>query len=319
MPSAWISAAPSSRWPCVNERGEIKARARFRRRTPPAWTPGSTQSAAGWSSCGRKRRREAASAPASASGVPGFVDFERGFIYDLANVPGWTNVPLAELPGEALRPARARGQRRQRDGPGRVHLRRRAGLPACRVHHAGHRRGRRAAHQQPAVPRRLLHGRRDRPRVDRHGRHRVAAGPRRRWSSTWATGASSSAPLQAIEQGSAVADPRPGAGRLRARSRRRSSPRRRSQGDALALEMFDFVADCLATAFASVAYLIQPQAFIIGGGVAQSGDGAVRSPAPASERAAEPRVRGADGDQARGTGQRRRRDRRGHAGDDGMT
>ena len=30
-------------------------------------------------------------------GVPGFVDFSRGFIYNLTNVPGWTNVPLAGM------------------------------------------------------------------------------------------------------------------------------------------------------------------------------------------------------------------------------
>ena len=29
-------------------------------------------------------------------GVPGFVDYAKGFVYDLANVPGWTEVPLAE-------------------------------------------------------------------------------------------------------------------------------------------------------------------------------------------------------------------------------
>ena len=39
----------------------------------------------------------------------------------------------------------------------------------------------------------------------------------------------------------------------------------------LALEIFDFVADCLATMMASVAYLLQPQAFIIGGGVSAAG------------------------------------------------
>jgi len=44
-----------------------------------------------------------------------------------------------------------------------------------------------------------------------------------------------------------------------------------NQGDKLALDVYDFVADCLASAFASVTYLIQPQAFIVGGGVAQSG------------------------------------------------
>ena len=44
-----------------------------------------------------------------------------------------------------------------------------------------------------------------------------------------------------------------------------------NKGDKLALDVYDFVADCLAAAFASVTYLIQPQAFIVGGGVAQSG------------------------------------------------
>jgi glucokinase len=43
------------------------------------------------------------------------------------------------------------------------------------------------------------------------------------------------------------------------------------EGDALAIETYDFMADCLACAFASVTYLIQPQAFIIGGGVASVG------------------------------------------------
>jgi glucokinase len=43
------------------------------------------------------------------------------------------------------------------------------------------------------------------------------------------------------------------------------------QGDALGLETFDFLADCLAAAFASVTYLIQPQAFIVGGGISLNG------------------------------------------------
>jgi glucokinase len=42
-------------------------------------------------------------------------------------------------------------------------------------------------------------------------------------------------------------------------------------GDELAREIFDFVADCLATMMASVSYLLQPQAFIIGGGVSAAG------------------------------------------------
>jgi len=43
-------------------------------------------------------------------------------------------------------------------------------------------------------------------------------------------------------------------------------------GDALALRVFDDVADCLATMLASVAYVLQPEAFIIGGGVSNAGE-----------------------------------------------
>ena len=43
------------------------------------------------------------------------------------------------------------------------------------------------------------------------------------------------------------------------------------RGDELACEIFDTMADCLAAAFASVTYLLQPEVIIVGGGVAQSG------------------------------------------------
>ena len=43
------------------------------------------------------------------------------------------------------------------------------------------------------------------------------------------------------------------------------------QHDALALEMFDQAADCLAAAFASLTYTLQPEVFVVGGGVASSG------------------------------------------------
>lgn len=43
-------------------------------------------------------------------------------------------------------------------------------------------------------------------------------------------------------------------------------------GDALAVELFEDLADALAVALASVTYLLQPEAFIVGGGVAQAGD-----------------------------------------------
>jgi glucokinase len=45
-----------------------------------------------------------------------------------------------------------------------------------------------------------------------------------------------------------------------------------AEGDPAALGLFDEVADCLATAFASLAYTLQPEVFLVGGGVAQSGE-----------------------------------------------
>lgn len=41
------------------------------------------------------------------------------------------------------------------------------------------------------------------------------------------------------------------------------------RGDELAVELLHYYADCLATAMASITYTLQPQAFIIGGGVAE--------------------------------------------------
>ncbi len=42
-------------------------------------------------------------------------------------------------------------------------------------------------------------------------------------------------------------------------------------GDAMCIRVYDEVAECLAAALSSVTYLLQPEAFIIGGGVGQSG------------------------------------------------
>ena len=44
------------------------------------------------------------------------------------------------------------------------------------------------------------------------------------------------------------------------------------RGDALGIEIYDYVADCLATAFASLTYILQPEVFIVGGGVAGAGE-----------------------------------------------
>jgi glucokinase len=59
------------------------------------------------------------------------------------------------------------------------------------------------------------------------------------------------------------------------------------QGDELGIEIYDFVADCLATAFAGITYLIQPQVFIVGGELPPMRERAVRSVAAAFARPVE--------------------------------
>ena len=77
----------------INERGQIKARRKF--------VTKDVQGHAGWLA---RVAQEVEALKAGEGtgialagvgvGVPGFVDFERGFIHDLPNVPGWTGVSI---------------------------------------------------------------------------------------------------------------------------------------------------------------------------------------------------------------------------------
>ncbi len=201
-------------------------------------------------------------------GVPGFVDFRRGFIHDLTNVPGWTGVSLAAL------------------------LRRHFGVRAvvdndCNAMAFGevcYGAGRKFRH---AVFLTLGTG--------------VGGGivlDKKVWRGAYSMageighvsidmyGVRTKTGRGGLEEYVGI---EPLVARARKLLRKRTSilpdmvqgdlskltPRHlaeaATQGDSVALEVFDFMADCLATVLADVTYLLQPEAFIIGGGVSAAG------------------------------------------------
>jgi len=203
-------------------------------------------------------------------GVPGFVDYDRGFIYDLANVPGWTGVPLADLLEKRLNlPVRidndvnAMAVGECTFGAGRtfqhaVFVTLGTGVGGAILINNQLYRG---AHS--------MAGEIGHVSIDMYGR----TSPQGRGGLEQYVGNRRivERAVEALEKG------RPSLiDTLCKGDRNQISPKlikeAASQGDALALEILDFVTDCIATAFASISYILQPQAFIVGGGVAQEAD-----------------------------------------------
>ncbi len=203
-------------------------------------------------------------------GVPGFVDYERGFIYDLANVPGWTNVHLAP-------------KLEKKFG---LHIRIDNDVNAMAVGECTFGAGRAYQHAVFVtlgtgvgggllINNKLYRGAYSMAGEIGHmsimmdgvkapqgrGGLEQYVGNRRIVERT----------VQQLQKGrkSLLAE-------LSGGDMKKITPelieKAARQGDELAKEIYDFVADCLATAFASVTYLIQPQAIIIGGGLSLSGD-----------------------------------------------
>lgn len=203
-------------------------------------------------------------------GVPGFVDFERGHIYDLANVPGWTQVPMAEEMEQRLNVhvrvdndvnVMATGE--CTFGAGRtyqhaVFLTIGTGVGGALLLHNQIYRG---AHH--------MAGEIGHMSVDLHG----IVSPTGRGGLEQYIGNRRivERAIGYLEEGQAsILD------ELCGGDRSTIDPYMIKQasvkGDAVSIRVFDEVAEYLASALASVAYLLQPQAFIIGGGVGQDGD-----------------------------------------------
>lgn len=203
-------------------------------------------------------------------GVPGFVDFERGFIYDLANVPGWTGVPLADLLEERLNVpvtidndvnAMALGE--CTFGAGRTYQH---AVFATLGTGVG---GALLINNQLYRGAYSMAGEIGHISIDMNGR----VSPQGKGGLEQYVGNRRIAEraIEALEKGRAsLID------ELCGGDRSQISPKTvkdaAAKGDPLAMEILDFVTDCIATAFSSIAYTLQPQAFIIGGGVAQDAD-----------------------------------------------
>lgn len=252
----------------ISDQGEIRARAKVP--TSEASTQAAWLDAVGRGIeqlLGRKGLEEAAGIGV---GVPGFVDFEKGFVHDLANVPGWTKVPLASLMEQRFKTrvrvdndvnAMAVGE--CTFGAGRTYQHAifatlgtgvgGALLINNKLYRGAHSMAGEIGHMSIRMDGvRSPQGR---------GGLEQYVGNRRIVERT----------VQMLQQGRKSSITELCRGDLGAVTPELIGKAAHG-GDALAKEIFDFVADCIATAFASAAYLVQPQAFIVGGGVAQSGD-----------------------------------------------
>lgn len=253
----------------VDEEGRIRARSRFatgQASSQAAWLDEVERQVRQLCAAGGVSRRSLAGIGV---GVPGFVDFERGFIHDLTNVPGWTGVRLRDLLQERFGlPARvdndvnAMAMGESTFGVGRayqhaVFLTLGTGVGGAILINNKLYRG--ARHMAGEIGHVSIDMNGIRSPQGRGGLEQYI-GNRRIVERT----------VRALKRGRKSVIRNLVKNNLDAVTPE-AIARAAARGDRLGLEVFDFVADCLATALASITYLIQPQVFIIGGGVALSG------------------------------------------------
>lgn len=250
----------------INERGQIKARRKF--------VTKDVKGPAGWLDRVAKEVDELKAGEAAGKvisgvgvGVPGFVDYERGFIHDLTNVPGWTGVHLGTLLEERLK-MRARIDNDVNAmalgectfGAGRTYQH--AVFVTLGTGVGGglliNNKLYRGAHS--------MAGEIGHVSIDRNGmKSSTGFGGVEQYVGNSRIVAHIVAQLESGR--TSLMD------ELVKGDRSQLSPKvlkdAADQGDVLALEILDYVTDCLATAFASITYVLQPQAFIVGGGVAE--------------------------------------------------
>ncbi len=202
-------------------------------------------------------------------GVPGFVDFERGFIYNLTNVPGWKSVPLAGLlrkrfgmPAFVDNDVNAMSRGECAFGAGRRHRHALFVTLGTGVGGALMLNGKiyRGAYSMAGEIGHLS--------INRFGpRNAEGRGGLETYVGNTAIVALARRALRKhrapVLHGLAGGDASKITPKLLAAAAAR--------GEQSALEIFENIADCLATAFASAVYLIQPEIIVVGGGVAQCG------------------------------------------------
>jgi len=202
-------------------------------------------------------------------GVPGFVDFARGYVHNLANVPGWTGVYLKEMLRQQLRlPAvidndvNAMALGESKFGAGRnydhvVFVTLGTGVGGGILIHGKIYRGAYSTAGEIGHMSIDMNGIKS---PEGSGGLEQYVGNRRIVERA----------VRLIGEGRPTGILELAGGRTDNITPKIIAEAAHA-GDPLALEIFDFVADCLAAAFASITYLIQPEVFILGGGVAQSG------------------------------------------------
>ena len=254
----------------VDDAGTIVARRKIPTGTLPnrvAWMDAMTEGIQALAREGRGERPVALSGVGI--GVPGFVDFARGHIFELPNVRGWSGVPLASLMEERIGlPVRvdndvnvmATGE--CTFGAGRTYQH--AVFVTLGTGVGGalliHNRIYRGAHHMAGEIGHMTIDMNGVPAPNGRGGLEQYVGNRRIVERA----------LRYLDEG------RPSLlDTLCEGDRSRIDPllieQAAEQGDPLSITVYDEVADCLAAALASVTYLLQPQAIIVGGGVGQSG------------------------------------------------
>lgn len=203
-------------------------------------------------------------------GVPGFVDFERGFIHDLTNVPGWTAVPLRDVLFHRLgmtavvdNDANAMALAESRFGAGRG--RRHVVFVTLGTGVGGglYLDGRlyRGAHAMAGEIGHLS--------IDWRG----ATTPQGRGGLETYVGIGGLVRHAAglLRSGRASMLTQRSEGRLEALTPKLLSEAAK-EGDAVAQECFNRMAAALGSALASLTYVLQPEVFVVGGGVAGAGE-----------------------------------------------
>jgi glucokinase len=253
----------------VNAQGKIVAREKFVTRAAASQAAWMEAVAAAIERMLAARKLKKSALAGVGVGVPGFVDFERGFIHDLTNVPGWTAVPLKTKLGRKLglpvfvdNDANLMALGEIAFGGGKqlrhaVFLTLGTGVGGGIVLNGQLYRGAYSMAGELGHVSIDLHG-----IVSPQGRGGLEqyVGNRRIVAYT----------VKQLKAGRASKVKQLCGGDY-AKITPELLASAAQHGDAVARAVFDRVADCLAAALASVTYLLQPQAFIIGGGVAASG------------------------------------------------
>ena len=197
-------------------------------------------------------------------GVPGFVDFERGVVFDLTNVRGWANVPLREKLSHALglqvsvdndANCMAFAEWKRGAGKGFRHL-------VCAALGTGVGGGI-IANGQMVRGAKFGAGEIGQTSIDYQGRpgHYGNLGALEDYVGNREIARDAQAAYAAAGIARDIEDCSPHALAEAARS-----------GDAIALARWEEIGRMLATAMMNACWLLNPEALVIGGGVARAGD-----------------------------------------------